>query len=431
MIKNLLLLSLVVCFSCCSKPMNNEKFKECLTTLSSYNKLYNEGNFTAEDSAKLKAYLQEFDSKYDIKKVNYKQMLTLLRYAHINIVSEWIMPSLTKMAEQKSDSSCLLQFAMYNLEGKDAPLTFERYMKILSNPYLMIHLSNSNFVLKLVSKIEMNATQTEQLIRHIMPHIDSKVAVFGFYALTSEVWGKILAAGEAFPKELKEEYYQKVLAAMREIIDEDKDLNVNNLKETYASFNTLYARGELIGSIAPELDFIWNSAGMELKNLSDLRGKIVIVDFWATWCTPCVRSFPNIRKLQERYKDYPVVFIGVTSIQGRHIDRVNNKTIDTKGDPEKELNLMKVFIKNQNMTWNVAFTKQKVYNPDYGVRGIPHIAIIDTEGKVRYNKINPGSAPYEEAEKIDALLKEAGLKYPTQPMEKRNYAAEAAASTKK
>jgi thiol-disulfide isomerase/thioredoxin len=243
--------------------------------------------------------------------------------------------------------------------------------------------------------------------------------------------GKILAAGEAFPKELKEEYYQRVLAAMREIIDEDKDLNVNNLKETYASFNTLYARGELIGSIAPELDFIWNSAGMELKNLSDLRGKIVIVDFWATWCTPCVRSFPNIRKLQERYKDYPVVFIGVTSIQGRHIDRVNNKTIDTKGDPEKELNLMKVFIKDQNMTWNVAFTKQKVYNPDYGVRGIPHIAIIDTEGKVRYNKINPGSAPYEEAEKIDALLKEAGLKYPTQPMEKRNYAAEAAASTKK
>jgi hypothetical protein len=78
------------------------------------------------------------------------------------------------------------------------------------------------------------------------------------------------------------------------------------------------------------------------------------------------------------------------------------------------------------MTWKVAFAKQEVYNPDYGVRGVPHIAIIDTEGKVRYNALNPNSDPYEETEKIDALLKEAGLKYPTEPMEKRNWADEEA-----
>ena len=164
--------------------------------------------------------------------------------------------------------------------------------------------------------------------------------------------------------------------------------------------------------------------------MADLRGKVVIVDFWATWCGPCVRSFPNVRKLQERYKNYDVVILGVTSIQGRHIDRINKKTIDTKGNPENEMELMKTFMKQQNMTWKVAFAKQGVYNPDYGVHGVPHIAIIDAEGKVRYNGINPNSDPYEEAEKIDALLKEAGLKYPTEPMEKRNWADEEDAKKK-
>ena len=147
----------------------------------------------------------------------------------------------------------------------------------------------------------------------------------------------------------------------------------------------------------------------------------VLVDFWATWCGPCVGAFPNVRKLQEHYKGYPVVILGVTSVQGSHVDRVNKKRIDCKGDPEKEFALMKQFMKDLNMTWPVAFGKEEVYNKEYGVMGVPHIAIIDAQGRIRYNELTPYSPPYEEAEKIDALLKEAGLKYPTTPMEKKNY----------
>ena len=170
---------------------------------------------------------------------------------------------------------------------------------------------------------------------------------------------------------------------------------------------------------------------MALKNLSDLRGKVVVVDFWATWCGPCVRSFPNIRTLQERYRGYEVVILGVTNVQGRHIDRLRKQTIDTKGDPAKEFRLMKEFMRDQKMTWTVAFSKQSCYNPDYGVGGVPHLFILDVEGKVRYNGLNPNTDPYKEAEKIDGLLKEAGLKYPQQPMEKRNYADEAEKAAQK
>ena len=50
--------------------------------------------------------------------------------------------------------------------------------------------------------------------------------------------------------------------------------------------------------------------------------------------------------------------------------------------------------------------------------------IIDAKGRVRYNEISPYSPPYEEAEKIDLLLKEAGLKCPLESMEKKNYVEE-------
>ncbi|MGL1488981.1 TlpA family protein disulfide reductase, partial [Vibrio parahaemolyticus] len=69
------------------------------------------------------------------------------------------------------------------------------------------------------------------------------------------------------------------------------------------------------------------------------------MDFWATWCGPCVRSFPNVRKIQERYKDSPVVILGVTSLQGYHMDRVAKKRIDTKDNPTLEYSLMPGFIK--------------------------------------------------------------------------------------
>jgi len=121
-----------------------------------------------------------------------------------------------------------------------------------------------------------------------------------------------------------------------------------------------------------------------------------------------------------------VVILGVTSVQGRHIDRSGekSKTIDCKGDTKKEFRLMKQFMKDLNMTWEVAFAEEEVYNIDYGVKGIPHLAIIDATGKVRYNELHPGNPPYHEAEKIDALLKEAGLKFPKKPMEKVNYIKE-------
>ena len=178
--------------------------------------------------------------------------------------------------------------------------------------------------------------------------------------------------------------------------------------------NSRFALGTLIDRPAPELDFLFahrSGADRELVSLADLRGKVVVVDFWATWCSPCIASFPHVRDLVSRYEGYDVEVIGVTSVQGRH-HAPTGDVVETSGDPEAEYALMREFMVQKNMTWTVAFAEQDVYNADYGVSGIPSVALIDAEGKVRYRGLHPTIDAERELELIDSLLREAGKPTP-------------------
>ena len=165
------------------------------------------------------------------------------------------------------------------------------------------------------------------------------------------------------------------------------------------------------GSAAPDwtaMDI--NGVEHNLQSYLD-QGMTVILDFSATWCGPCIRSFPNIREEVAHFKGTPVTFLGVTSLQGR-VSNLESKAIDTKDDPAKEQALMPDFIKKFDMTWDVAFSEQNVFNDDYGVTGIPHLAIIAPDGTVRFSGLHPGDPASDVQGKVTALLKEFNLPVP-------------------
>ncbi|MEL6329592.1 MAG: TlpA disulfide reductase family protein [Planctomycetota bacterium] len=188
------------------------------------------------------------------------------------------------------------------------------------------------------------------------------------------------------------------------------DAVVEQLDYTVGALESPFMRGELVGNPAPDIEFIWSSGG-DLESLNDLRGKVVIIDFWATWCGPCIVTFPQIRTLVEHYEGFDVRVIGLTSLQGFHAQPGGGQ-INTQGDPEQEFELMRGFMAGQGMTWPVVFSETNVYNPDYGVRGIPHVTIVAPDGTVRHNGLHPAE-PFEgKTQKIDAILREFSLPVP-------------------
>ena len=176
-------------------------------------------------------------------------------------------------------------------------------------------------------------------------------------------------------------------------------------------------KGQLLNHSAPAVTFNWlhdRSGTPSWKTLENLKGKIVVLDFWATWCGPCVGSFPNVRELRAHYSTDDVVIIGVTSIQGNHYWKGRPK-VETKGNPDLEKSLMSEYMNEMDITWTVGFTDQEVFNPEFDVNGIPHLAIIDAKGVLRHNGLHPSMPMAEKTRHIDALLTEAGKTPPPAP----------------
>jgi len=124
----------------------------------------------------------------------------------------------------------------------------------------------------------------------------------------------------------------------------------------------------LVGKAAPEINakYWMNAPALTLKAL---QGKIVVVEFWATWCPPCRKSIPHLIELQKKYAEKGIVIIGLTN------------------EPKEKV---EPFAKELSMDYAIggASTSGK----DYGVTGIPTAFIVDTAGMITWqgHPMNPG-----------------------------------------
>jgi len=115
-------------------------------------------------------------------------------------------------------------------------------------------------------------------------------------------------------------------------------------------------------------DFSLTTAEGEYVSLDDLRGKVVVLDFWGTWCPPCVESVPELRTLHKRYSKEPsFMLIGVSS--------------DSDEQEWRE------FTAKNKMIWPQYRDKDQKVQRAFGVRAFPTYVVIDHEGIVQFRSV--------------------------------------------
>lgn len=127
-----------------------------------------------------------------------------------------------------------------------------------------------------------------------------------------------------------------------------------------------------MGDLAP--DFTLEDANGKPFALSSLRGQYVLVDFWASWCTPCRRENPNIVEAYQKFKDKNFTVFGVSL--------------------DSDRGAWKAAIMKDNLTWNHVSDLQKWESavvPMYGIEGIPYNVLLDPEGKIIETDLRGGA----------------------------------------
>src|SRR5215813_363572 len=121
-------------------------------------------------------------------------------------------------------------------------------------------------------------------------------------------------------------------------------------------------------------------------DLQSLKGKVALLDFWASWCGPCVAELPHIEKLHRDLKDQGLVVLGV-----------NNEDAE----------VARAFVKRKGYTFTTLVDEGREVTMKYGVSGIPQVFIIDRDGKVKWHALGYGPGKeFELRTAVEKVLKD-------------------------
>lgn len=153
--------------------------------------------------------------------------------------------------------------------------------------------------------------------------------------------------------------------------DSDPEVALSKIYETAQQAVYAQYEQEMIKEEAPAFTLL-NREGKNVS-LADYKGKVVVLDFWATWCGPCVVSFPGMQVAVNKYENDP---------------EVEFLFIDTWQREDNYKELVEEFITENNYNFHVLFDEMndatKAVATAYGVRGIPTKIVIDKDGFIRF-----------------------------------------------
>lgn len=150
------------------------------------------------------------------------------------------------------------------------------------------------------------------------------------------------------------------------------------------------SKGSAIGTVAPDFT-LKDKSGNEVS-LSSLKGKLILIDFWGSWCGPCRATHPHLRKLYAEYKSKGFEILGVSNERGNRQDENYKKWVAAMDEDKME--------------WvNVLNDKNKGDKADgvlnrYSVSAFPTKILIDKEGRIIKRFVGSGSKAQEELDKL-------------------------------
>ena len=178
---------------------------------------------------------------------------------------------------------------------------------------------------------------------------------------------------------------------MRSQTNDEESISLFNNLEEHLQNNPFYQQlatrikgieTTMIGKVIPNFSTTKTLDGSKFS-LESLRGKYVLIDFWGTWCGPCVAEMPEVKKYQQKYPNR-LAILGVNS--GEPIDKINN------------------FIQPKNYDWLQIINGKDEDNfvLKFNVKAYPTKFILDPEGKILYKFVGSGEESFD---RIDELLK--------------------------